>query len=157
MEQDKVNKLSEVGRNVWDEDAERNRTTAQNKKKVSFGKWWGEARPTKTAAFWAWLGSIVLTMIVGFTWGGWVTASTAENMATKMANDAVVQRLAPICVSQFNQDTGKEQKLKELQEISSYQRSTYVQDQGWATMADEEEPDRKVADACVKLLMLIGQ
>jgi hypothetical protein len=119
MEQDKVNRLSEVGKNVWDEDDDRKRTTAQTKKKVSFGQWWDKTRPTKTAAFWAWVGSIVLTMIVGFTWGGWVTGGTAQNMAEKMADDAVVQRLAPICVTQYNQDVGKDQKLKELQEMSS--------------------------------------
>lgn len=157
MEQDKVNRLSEVGRKVWDEDADKNKTTTQDKKKVSFGQRWAEARPTKTTAFWAWLGSIVLTMIIGFTWGGWVTGGTAETMATKMANDAVVQRLAPICVVQFNQDAEKDQKLTEFQEISSYQRAAFVEKQGWATMVDEEKPDRKVADACAKLLLLVGQ
>jgi hypothetical protein len=157
MEQDKVNKLSEVGRNVWDEDVDRSRTTAQNKQKVSFGQRWGAARPTKTAAFWTLVGAIILTMIVGFTWGGWVTGGTAQSMAAKMANDAVIQRLAPICVAQFNQDAGKDQKLTELQGISSYQRAAFVEEQGWATMVDEEKPDRKVADACAKLLMIVGQ
>lgn len=154
MEQDKVNRLSDVGKNVWDEDGDGKKPTPQAKKKVSFGQWWGNTRPTKTAAFWAWVGSIVLTMIIGFSWGGWVTGGTAQSMAETMANEAVVQRLAPICVTQFNQDPGKDQKLKELKEMSSYQRGSYVEDQGWATIAGETEPDRKVADACAKLLLI---
>jgi hypothetical protein len=129
----------------------------EQKKKTSFRKWWREARPTKTVVFWSWVASVVLTMIIGFAWGGWVTGRTARNMAEAMAEDAVVERLAPICIAQFHKDPGKDQKLEELRKASGYQRRTFVQDQGWATMPGEEEPDRKVADECVKLLMLIGQ
>lgn len=132
----------------------------QNKKdweKVRFGQRWSEARPTKTIVFWSWVASIVVTMIIGFTWGGWVTGGTARNMAQVMAEDAVVRRLAPICVLTFKRDPGKDQKLKELKETSTYQRGDYVQKQGWATMPGEKEPDSKVADECAKLLMLIGQ
>ena len=70
-----------------------------------------------------------------------------------MAKDAVVQRLAPICVDQFNQDPDKALKLDELNGLTSYQRAQYVQDQGWATIPGEEKPDRLVADACAKLLL----
>ena len=128
----------------------------ERKKKLSLKKWWSEARPTKTAVFWSWIASIILTMIIGFAWGGWVTGRTARTLAEDMAEDAVVERLAPICVAQFNQDPGKAAKLEELKEASGYQRRTFVQDQGWATMPGEEEPDRKVVDECVKLLMLIN-
>jgi hypothetical protein len=157
MEQDKVTKLSDVRKIVWAEDGDRGQTMEQKKKKVSFGDWWDEARPTKTAVFWSWVASIILTMIIGFAWGGWVTGGTAQKMAETMAGNAVVQRLAPICVFQFNQDPGKDQKLIELQEARAYQRDDYVKDQGWATMPGEEEPDSKVADECAKLLMLINK
>ena len=153
MEQDKVSRLSDEKKNVWDED--RSSTMKQEARKASFGDRWDAARPTKTIVFWSWIGSIVLTMIIGFAWGGWVTGGTAQKMAETMAGEAVVQRLAPICVMQFNQDPDKDQKLAELKEISSYQRSKYVTDQGWATMLGEEEADRKVADGCAKMLALI--
>ena len=126
------------------------------KKKVSFRKWWSEARPTKTAVFWSWIGSIILTMIVGFAWGGWVTGSTAERLAQNMAKDAVVERLASICVAQFNQDPARDQKLQVLKETTSYQRREYIQTQGWAIIPGDEAPDRTVSDECVKLLMLIN-
>ena len=128
----------------------------EQKKKVSFKKWWREARPTKTAVFWSWVASIALTMIIGFAWGGWVTGRTARTLAEDVAEDAVVERLALICVHQFNQDPAKAAQLAELKETSSYQRRTFVQDQGWATMPGEEAPDRAVATECVKLLMLIN-
>ena len=101
----------------------------EQKKKVSLRKWWREARPTKTVVFWSWVASVVLTMIIGFSWGGWVTARNARIMAEDLAEDAVVDRLAEICIAQFNQDPGKDQKLQTLKETGSYQRRTFVQDQ----------------------------
>ena len=128
----------------------------EQKRKVSFRKWWSEARPTKTAVFWSWIASIILTMVIGFAWGGWVTGGTARKMAEVVAEDAVVERLAPICVAQFNQDPEKNLKLEELKKAGTYGGRTYVQDQGWATMPGEKDPDRKVADECVRLLLLIN-
>jgi hypothetical protein len=125
----------------------------KQEKKVSLGQRWDKARASKKVVFWAIIGAIVLTMIGGFNWGGWMTAGTAQ----EMAEAAVVQRLAPICVDQFNQDPGKGQKLIEFNETRNYQRDDYVRDQGWATMPGEENPDSKVADACAKLLVQINQ
>jgi hypothetical protein len=156
MEQDKVNRLSEVGKKVWDEDSEGKRTAAQNKKKASFGQWWAEIRPTKTVVFWFSLASIILTMIVGFNWGGWMTGGTAQRLAEVTAQNAVIRRLAPLCVAQFNQDPGKDQKLTELQAASAFQQDDYVKEQGWATLPGEEKPDNKVAAECAKLLMLVS-
>lgn len=114
---------------------------------------WQNLQPTKTILVWACLASIVLTIVVGFAWGGWMTTGNSLAAGVAVGEDAVTQRLAPICVTQFNQDPDKEQKLAELGEMTSYQRAQYVQDQGWATMPGEEGPDRNVADACAKLLM----
>ena len=124
--------------------------------KPSFGQRWSAARPTKTVAFWAWVASIVVTMIIGFTWGGWVTAGTARKMADVIGEDAVAKRLAPMCVVQFKQDGKKDQKLKELKATGTWEKTEYVKKQGWATMPGEKEADSKVADECVKLLMLIS-
>jgi hypothetical protein len=92
-------------------------------------------------------------MIIGFSWGGWVTGSTARATAEAMAHDAVVKRLAPICVVQSGRDPAKAVKLVALKEESSWQRGEYVGKQGWATMPGEQEPDSRVAQACATLLM----
>jgi len=126
---------------------------AQKNEKVSFGQRWSKARPTKKVLFWSCVACIVLTMIIGFTWGGWVRGGTAQRMAEEMSEKAVVDRLAPICVEQFNQDPDKDKKLKELKELSSYDRDEYVEKQGWATMPGEKEADSEVAEECAKLLM----
>ena len=106
---------------------------------------------------WSALGGAIVLAIIGFAWGGWVTGGTAQGMAEEIAEDAVVNRLAPICVTQFNQDSEKDQKLKKLKETNTWNRGDYIEKQGWATMPGEEKPDSKVADECAKLLMQISQ
>jgi hypothetical protein len=128
-----------------------------NEKKLGYRQRWDKARATKRVVFGFALAAIVVTLIVGFNWGGWVTGGSARDMAVQSGKDAVVQRLAPICVYQFNQDPEKDQKLTELKDASTYQRRAYVEEQGWATMPGEEKADRKVADACAKLLVQVGQ
>lgn len=129
------------------------RTVPPVESKPSVGQRWRDAQPTKTILFWSCVVCIALTMVVGFSWGGWVSASASQKAAETMAKDAVVERLAPICVAQFNQDPDNATKLNELTEMTSYQRAQYVQDQGWATISGDEKPDRKVADACTRLLL----
>jgi hypothetical protein len=124
----------------------------QTKQRVSFQQRWSEARPTKTVLFWSWVAAVLATLIIGFTWGGWVTGGTARSMAQGMGDDAVLKRLAPICLAQFKHDPKKEQKLKEFKAVNSWEQGDYVKKQGWATMPGEQEPDGKVADACAKLL-----
>ena len=125
----------------------------QHRETLSRGQRWSAARPTKTLVFWSWVGAAVLTMILGFGWGGWVTGGTARTTAETMAHDAVVTRLAPICVVQSGRDPAKAVKLVALKEESAWQRGEYVGKQGWATMPGEREPDSNVARACATLLI----
>lgn len=124
-----------------------------NRHERSIGERWSQARPTKAVLFWSCVASAVVTMIIGFSWGGWVTGGTARQTAAIMAEEAVVKRLAPICVLQAARDPAKGGKLVALKEESSWQRGEYIGKQGWATMPGEQEFDRKVAEACAALLM----
>jgi hypothetical protein len=103
------------------------------------------------------IGGAIVLAIIGFGWGGWVTGGAAQNMAGEMAADALVDRLAPMCVAQFHQDPEKDQKRKALQETSVWQREDYVEKQGWATMPGEKEPDSKVASECANRIMQSSQ
>ena len=132
---------------------DRGEKRVEQARKLSMGERWRNAQPTKAMTFWLCVASMVLTMIVGFAWGGWVTGGTAQKMAETMTDDALVARLAPICVLQFNRDPGKEKKLTELKGTDSWQRDGYIEKQGWATMPGAEKPDRNVAEACAKLLL----
>jgi hypothetical protein len=105
----------------------------------------------KPALYGAAAGAIALA-IVGFTWGGWVTGGTAEQMASDQARKEVVAALVPICVEQSRQDPQLEETLAELKAASSYQRSDMLMTAGWATMPGSADPNRYVAQACMEKL-----
>lgn len=70
-----------------------------------------------------------------------------------MVERAVIDRLAPLAVTQFMQDPNKEDHLEELKKSESYgnpNRNDYVREHGWATMPGEKEPDVRVADECAE-------
>ena len=102
-------------------------------------------------------GGAVVLAIIGFAWAGWVTGSTAQEMAATTAENAVVDRLAPICVEQYNQDPEKDQKFKSMMEMNAWERHGYVADQGWATMVGEKDPTDKVSRKCADLISKLGQ
>ena len=125
---------------------------------TDFRQRWSQAKLKKSFVFWIAIGAIVITLFLGFTRGGWTTGGSASHMAEVSAQNAVVARLAPICVAQFNADAQSVVRLGELKAISSSRnRTAYVTEQGWATMPGETAPDKQVATACTKQLMLIGE
>jgi alpha/beta superfamily hydrolase len=95
----------------------------------------------------------VVTMIVGFNWGGWTLGSTVEKVAKERAGSAVVAALAPICVDKFRQAADAPANLNELNKINyDWDRSTFVEKGGWATMPGAASADTAVAQACARML-----
>ncbi len=86
----------------------------------------------------------VIAMIIGFAWGGWTTAATTK----KISEEAVLASHAAICVAQFMNEPNHEEKLKELGEVSSYQRSGFIEKGGWDKMPGQEKADYGVSRAC---------
>lgn len=105
----------------------------------------------KPGLFGAVVGAIALA-IVGFSWGGWMTGSAADRMASDHAKLRVLAALVPICLEQSKQDPQLVETLAELKDASSYKRSDMLMDTGWATMPGSSDPDRQVASACMEEL-----
>jgi dienelactone hydrolase len=96
----------------------------------------------------------VLTMIVGFSWGGWTTSSTANQGAMKQADAAVTAALVPICLAGEKADVARAKKLGELKAItSSWEQTEFVMKTGWATFPGTPDPNRAVAEACASALL----
>jgi len=107
----------------------------------------------KSGAWGAVIGSI-LTMIVGFSWGGWTTSTTANQLAMSRVDAAVTSTLVPFCVAQEKTDATKGKKLDELRAItSSYEQTDFVMKTGWATFPGTADPNRNVAEACASALL----
>src|SRR4029453_13764021 len=81
-------------------------------------------------------GAIVLA-VIGFNWGGWGAPGSADGVGKEAAAKAGAERLGSICVAQFNGDSEKGQKLKEMKEKDSWDKGRYIEKQSWAVMAGE--------------------
>lgn len=111
---------------------------------------------SKPGAWGAVIGSI-LTMIVGFSWGGWTTSGTAHQMAAKQADTAVTAALVPICLAEEKADAARAKKLSELTAItSSWEQTEFVMKTGWATFPGNEAPNRDVAEDCASEVLKIA-
>lgn len=93
----------------------------------------------------------VITMVVGFGWGGWQLQSKSEKHAQESVNSALVAALAPICVEKFRRAADAKASLVALKATDSWKQDTFVEKGGWATFAGAE-PNRNVVEACAKLL-----
>jgi hypothetical protein len=94
----------------------------------------------------------VVTLIIGFNWGGWVTGGTAKEMSQRSATSAVVSALSPICVDKFQRSTEAAVNMVELKKVSSYQQASFIEKGGWATLPGSERADSAVARACAEML-----
>ena len=100
---------------------------------------------------WSLIAGAVIAMIIGFAWGGWTTAATTQ----KISEEAVLASQAAICVAQFMKEANHEEKLKELGELSSYQRSGFIEKGGWDKMPGQEKADYGVSRACTDGINLL--
>ena len=100
---------------------------------------------------WSLIFGAVIAMIIGFAWGGWTTAATTK----KMSDEAVLASQAAICVAQFMKQPNHEEKLKELGDVSSYQRSDFIEKGGWDIMPGQEKADYGVSHSCADGIELL--
>jgi alpha/beta superfamily hydrolase len=103
-------------------------------------------------ALWGAAAGAVALAFIGFSWGGWVSGSTAEKMASDRARLEVVAALVPICLQQSKQDPKFVATLAEIEAARSFEGRDLVMNAGWATMPGTAKPNREVASACLKEL-----
>lgn len=106
---------------------------------------------TKPALLGAGAGAIALA-IVGFSWGGWMTSSTAGELSDARSTAAVASVLTPYCLEASKMDPQASVVMAELKEARTYQRRQIVEKAGWATPLGADEPDRALAEACQEIL-----
>ena len=96
----------------------------------------------------------VASMVVGFSWGGWMSGGAAIKLADERANNAVLAALTPICVEKFLQNSDAQANLAALREISTnWQQGQYVEKGGWATRPGAASSDYELARACAAKLI----
>ena len=101
----------------------------------------------KPFALGAGAGAVGLAIVL-FSTGWAVTSNTAMTEARAMAQAAVVEKQAEICVAQFEGSPDKQEQLSKLIATNSWQRGSFVQEHGWATMPGSDSATSQVASAC---------
>ena len=102
---------------------------------------------------WGLVCGAIISMIIGFGWGGWTTASTTTNLT----EEAVLASQAAICVAQFMKDPEHGAKLVEFEKISSWKRTEFIEKGGWHVLPGQEKADWGVARACADGIGLLTQ
>ncbi len=115
---------------------------------MALGQRFQEYRASKTTLFWSWVAVAVLTVVVGFNWGGWVTGGTAK----EMAQDARRDLAATFCVQRFLAAPDAGAQHASLMETGSWQRDDFVEKGGWAKLPKMDQPVSGVADLCAEKL-----
>ena len=109
-------------------------------------------RPSKSVLGWCCVLCIIGTMIVGFTWGGWVTGNTAAEMVSKAGESANARLAGAICAAQFNSDPNAAVQLAALNKLDTWQRGDFLKKGGWMTLPGAKEPITGAADLCARQL-----
>jgi dienelactone hydrolase len=105
---------------------------------------------------WGFVVGSIVTMIVGFSWGGWVTHGTADRIATERTASAVTAALVPVCLEKSKSDPGRVKKVEQLKALpSAYEQGDAVLRDGWATVGGSQL-DRDVAEACASQLLKVA-
>lgn len=120
-------------------------------RKASLSQRWEEWRPSKGALFWSCVSISILTMVIGFTWGGWMTGGSAQEMTQEARRNLA----ATFCVQRFISQPDAAAQHAKLMEISAWQRDDFVQDGGWAKLPTLDRPLGGIAALCADKLATV--
>lgn len=116
--------------------------------KKSLGQRWEDYRASKATLFWSCVAVSVLTMVIGFTWGGWITNGTAQELTQEARRNLA----ATFCVHRFLAGSDAATQHADLMEISDWQRDEFIDKGGWAKLPVLDRPLAGVADLCADKL-----
>ncbi len=100
----------------------------QSSSKASIFQRFDNYQPSKTILVWACVVTAVATMIIGFTWGGWVTGGTSRTAEATAVENARGELASAICVERFNAAPDASAKLTEFKAMTDgYTRRQFIE------------------------------
>ena len=119
------------------------------------GQRWSAYRPTKGSLVWAAAAGAVAAIVVGFSWGGWVTGGSATRMAAAAALSSRDTLVAAVCADRFRAGGDAQARLAELKLLQGYSRGSFIDKGGWAVMPDKVKPTSTAARLCADELVVL--
>ncbi|MGE5271395.1 MAG: hypothetical protein ACM3JG_17175 [Thiohalocapsa sp.] len=96
-------------------------------------------------------GAVAWWIVLAFAFG-WTSAGTAEQMAARQSDEAVIAALAPVCAERFLAQPDAAAQKVALSKASSWQRRDHFQDE-WVTLPGDSYPDPELIGACTKIVL----
>jgi hypothetical protein len=133
----------------------------QQGQKRTLSQRFDDYQASKTVLFWTCAGSVIVATVVGFSWGGWVTGGSAQEMAEESAAQARQELAAVVCVDRFMAAPDAGVQLTALREMESPRaQGKFVEDGGWAIIVPASSPTdyttradhREAAGLCAEAL-----
>ena len=97
---------------------------------------------------WGLIVGAIVTMIIGFSFGGWATSSTVKNTV----NEALASQAGDYCAASFKADLDYKDNLEKLKAANQWSRSDFIGKGGWAKTDSDKVPSYAVEKACVAAL-----
>jgi len=100
-------------------------------------------------AVWGAIAGAVAAIIVGFSWGGWVTGGAARQQVAAGAEAAIVLAFVPLCIAKAEQEP---EQRKLLKAEGSWDRDEFVEKAGWVANVGKQYRSA-VAGACANAIV----
>ncbi|MFY0610258.1 MAG: hypothetical protein JXQ99_01935 [Hyphomicrobiaceae bacterium] len=98
-------------------------------------------------------GGALLTMLLGFTVGGWVTNSKSQSTARNQSDLAVIAALAPICLNNFKASADAQEQRALLEKTDDWKHAEFVNSAGWTKIPGVKQTSSGLARGCAKLIL----
>jgi hypothetical protein len=97
----------------------------------------------------------ILATAVGFTWGGWMTASGSRQFSSSSTAAGVATALLPYCIEKSRNDPAAEKVFEKLKGTSGYLRQRIIEQAGWATPLGTTYPNWDLSALCIEEIVKV--
>ncbi len=110
-------------------------------------------RPSKALWFWSCIVCLIIPVVLGFTWGGWVTPATLQRMSDAAADAARAQVVATYCVNKVESAPDSATKIAALMKTEIWRRGDLIDKGGWTTLPGQSKPVDGAGELCAQRLV----
>jgi hypothetical protein len=89
-------------------------------------------------------------MVIGFTWGGWMTGSASQAQAKTAGEVARSELASAICIERFTAALDAAAQLTALKALpDGFKKREFIEAGSWAVMPGQKTADRRGSEGCV--------
>ncbi len=114
---------------------------------------WREYQPSKTMWLWSCAACVLGTVVVGFTWGGWVTHGTAAKLVADARQNTRDHLAAALCAARFDAAPNAAAELAKLKQTDSWRQADFIAKGGWLTLPGSNQPLSDAAQLCAEKVL----